>query len=313
MTEFEDFIEDLPFDSDFEKSVNYGHGTYAAAYDRSNPPIPSGKDYQATFRRFANGDFEVCTVRIDALKRMQQSRYYLAGQPIRFKTQVVEEPTPEELEKKAQENQARSIRRARQQVRWKLKQIQADHMITLSYRENMQDIERLKKDWKEFVRLVHAKFPEWRFVAVREYQERGALHLHIGVHGRQDIKYLRRCWYRVLGAPVDASGEEAPGQIDVSGPNRRWGGEGRGYRWKSDKLAGYLTKYLHKAFEQAEHSSKRYWHSKKLIMPESQKLWLGAANFGDAIRETFDLVLTHVLEVNNMWASGGWDCIWMTG
>ena len=311
MKDLTPLIENLPSDFDFEGQCGEALGTYAAGYDKSNPPIPSGKDYQATLRRFPSGQIEVCTVRIEALQRMQQSRYHLAGQPVRFTTQEQPEPTPEDIEKKAQESLARSIRRARQQVRWKLKQIQADHMVTLSYRENMQDVECLKRDWKEFVRLVHIRYPAWVFVAVREYQERGALHLHIGVKGRQDIKYLRRCWYRVLGAAVDAKGEEAPGNVDVSGPNKRWGGQG-GYKWNSDKLAGYMTKYLYKSFEQAEKSSKRYWHSKKLPGLVEQKIWLAAANYPEAIRETFDLVAVY-RPVDTMWSSSGWGCIWMTG
>lgn len=76
------------------------------------------------------------------------------------------------------------------------------------------------------------------FVAIRERPERGAFHLHVAVCGRQDIKYLRRCWYIALGASPDAEGDQTPGAVNVKGPSKRWGGQG--YQWRADKLAGYL-------------------------------------------------------------------------
>ncbi len=46
------------------------------------------------------------------------------------------------------ENRARAARRARQTVLHRIKTIKADRLLTLTYRENMQERERLQRDWQ---------------------------------------------------------------------------------------------------------------------------------------------------------------------
>jgi hypothetical protein len=271
--------------------------------------IAENKDYQATIRRFPGGSVEVAVSCTQHMNRMAQSRRWSAHDPV--KIHDMQEMSEEQKADKAAENKARSVRRARQQVRWVNKCMQADHMVTLSYRENMESVERLKRDWRAFLKLMAAKYPGWKYLAVREYQDRGALHLHIATHGHQDIKYLRRCWYMALGASPDASGADTPGQVDVTGPSKRWGGSGS--KWAADKLAAYMTKYLHKCFDEAEKGSKRYWASKGMEKPEVLKVWLGSTNFVGAIGETYGIVKSECEQVETMWASEGWQSIWMTG
>lgn len=274
----------------------------------SYPLPPKGKDYQAVVRTFPNGMAEVSTKAVRSLDRMQFSESWQRFNPISMKPKP--ELTESEKAQKAEDNRKRAIRRARQQVRWAVKAIGADHMLTLNYRENMQDLHRLKRDWQEFVRLVRLKYPDWLYVAIREYQERGALHLHVAVVGRQDIKYLRRCWYKTLGASMEAKGEDTPGQINVRAPMKRWGGNG--YIWRPDKLAGYMTKYLHKMFEVHEKGSKHYWTAKNITV-EAKRIWLGATNFIEAIVETHDLIRGLGCPHISMWASEGYESIWISG
>lgn len=194
----------------------------------------------------------------------------------------------EERARKDEENVNRSVRRARQSVRWLVQRMEADHMLTLTYRENMDSVQRLKKDFDHFRRLVTAKYPEWKYVAIKEYQERGSLHMHIAVKGRQDIKFLRNCWYKVLGC-LGATGSDTLGSVNVRAPSRRWGG--RGYEWRQDKLASYLTKYLHKGFDLSEHSSKRYWASKGLPKPIVQRFWMASKDMLEMITDSFDMAM----------------------
>lgn len=266
------------------------------------------KNYQMAIRRFASGGVEVSTHCVNHMQRMAQSRRWSAHDPVKFRH---EELSQMDLDRKAEENRSRSIRESKKRIRWLIKQLGADHMVTFSYRENMTDLAQLKSDWKALARLMHAKFPGWRYVAVHEYQERGALHLHVAVQGRQDIKYLRRCWYMVLGASPNAEGDETPGAINVRGPARRWGN--RSMEWKTDRLSGYLTKYLHKAFDMGQASAKRYWASKGVTAPDVEKLWLGATNYLGAIQETHDALHAIAGNVDTMWASEGWQAIWMSG
>lgn len=129
-------------------------------------------------------------------------------------------------------------------------------------------------------------------MAIRRGQ--GALHLHVAVHGRQDIKYIRRCWYVALGASPNAEGADTPGQIDI--------------------LSAYLAKYLVKAFDDgATLHAKRYWQSKGVQAPECQKVWLGATSIIEAIQESHDLVYGETGCVDVMWMKEGWGAIWMAG
>lgn len=251
--------------------------------------LPDGENanYRCTVRQFA-GTLEISTKLFDVFMRervsaMQQAREL--GLTAFKKTELTEE----QRAVKDEENHDRSVRRAKQKVRWLLKSVQADHLLTLSYRENMQDQNRLKADFQRFIRLVRHRYPNFRYVAVREYQERGALHIHMGVQGRQDVRYLRSCWYRALGSAYDVEGELTPGQIDVSGPNRRWGGARGVSRWKTNKLAGYMTKYLEKGFEVGEHHSKRYWAPKGLDKPVVKQYWLKAQSLVEMLHQTLEL------------------------
>jgi len=37
------------------------------------------------------------------------------------------------------------------------------------------------------------------YAAVLECQKRGAIYPHLAVRGFQDIRFLRRCWYKIVG------------------------------------------------------------------------------------------------------------------
>jgi hypothetical protein len=71
------------------------------------------------------------------------------------------------------------------------------------------------------------------YVAVLERQQRGALHPHLAVKGFQDVRLLRRCWYKIVG--------NGQGQVNVRGP--RPGSS-------PVKLARYLSKVHQQGFRQ---------------------------------------------------------------
>jgi hypothetical protein len=51
------------------------------------------------------------------------------------------------------------------------------------------------------------------YVAVLERQQRGALHPHLAVKGFQDVRLLRRCWYKIVG--------NGQGQVNVKVPTEK--------------------------------------------------------------------------------------------
>lgn len=289
------------------------------AYSKGAATMPEGKDYMARLRQLSGGT-EIVVTQTPKAKLIAASKRHYQPAPLKddYRVTVGQGETLEQtvmremeaIEEKQRDNVSRATRRASQRLRWLVKALGADHLLTLTYRECVIDRERLKNDWQAFVRLVKAKYPEWSFVAVVEEQERGALHIHAAVVGRQDVKYLRRCWYKALGSSPEASGADTPGQIDVRAPSKRWGG--KTYKWDSDKLAGYLTKYMRKAFADSEKNSKRYWATKGIDVPV-KKIWLGAASFAEAIVEAHDIMRELGIKKMSMWASEGYDAIWISG
>lgn len=239
--------------------------------------------YYINIREFANKTVEAVVTAIRPLQMDQAKRRYeefwgmaLRGEP--------KELTYEER----QANWNRSVRRARQNIRFLCKQLGADRLFTLTYRENIEDRERVKRDFKEFLRLVRLSIPGWQYVAVLERQDRGAYHIHCAVKGFQKIKILRKCWYRALGAAEDATGSDTPGQIDVTSPRSRWGATQR--QWDTNKLASYVSKYMHKTFDENSSEKKRYWRSKELSFPVKHRIWMGAHNVVDMVVEAHGLL-----------------------
>jgi len=241
--------------------------------------------YRLTVREFP-GSLEIVTKCINHTLEQGRSR----DQGIRGKSRPVQ-LTEEEQQLKEEENRVRSVRRAKQAVRWQIQRLEADHLLTLSYRENMQDVDKLKHDFDRFRRLMHARYPEWRYVAARELQDRGAWHLHLAVKGRQDLNYIRTCWYTVLGC-LGATGDNTLGQVNIEAPRKRFANAGN---WKAGKLANYLTKYIDKGFDGLEHSSKRYWASKGAPKPVITRYWL-SGDKTQIILDTFDIAMYHGME-----------------
>lgn len=172
----------------------------------------------------------------------------------------------------------RAARRAKTQVRRRCKVIQADCMLTLTYRENMQDETRLQADFKAFRKRLDT-IGAFQYVATIEKQERGALHLHIACQhfpaylrdeaGTRVKSYnvIRAMWRRVVGRDN--------GNVDLTRP--------RG-RNSAHRIASYIAKYVSKKVSEAALNSKSYWSSRGIEIPRPQVLWYAGE------MDTFDIV-----------------------
>lgn len=188
-------------------------------------------------RNFGDGQVEVTATRFDR---------YLGAQQLHAMPKAKRGES-----ENTEENQLAAAKRAKQQVRLRCKAIGADRMITLTYRENMKDRDRLKRDFDALRRRL-GKFQNFQYVAVSERQKRGAWHLHVAVKGRQNYRVLRSIWHSIVGV--------GNGNVDVRNPFRQ-----RGLR---HKLAAYLGKYLTKDFAEHKMNEKRYWTSRGIVVPE---------------------------------------------
>lgn len=189
------------------------------------------------------------------------------------------EPTLGELLERAALNRERSTRRARTQVRRLAKFKGLTVLLTLTYRENQTDRDRMARDFDVFVKRIRRVIPEFEYVCVFERQKRGAWHAHIAVprvlshymhkgHLVRSYDLLRSMWRAVVGADN--------GNVDVS-RNKR-------VNRSSAKLAAYLSKYIGKTFDQAEKHVNSYSSSgrklpdaiRERVLTESQSVAIQA-------------------------------------
>ena len=153
-------------------------------------------------------------------------------------------------------NEDRAVRRARKLLRQKVLASGADHLLTLTYRDNVTEFARASTDLTVFIRCVRRRFERYPYVAVAERQKRGAWHWHLAVCGWQDLKFLRATWRRVVGdGNIDV---KAPRTSDSAGP--RIG------------IVRYLCKYLGKSFGEDGAFNARRFRSSRIKVPERRQM-----------------------------------------
>lgn len=191
----------------------------------------------------------------------------------------------------------RASRRARSRLRQLILSAQADHLLTLTYRENVTDFQQASQDLVNLIRRVRKHLPQWVFVAVPEQQKRGAWHWHLAVVGRQDVRLLRHLWRSIVGE----------GNIDVqkppSGMNRRLA------------IVSYLGKYLAKGFsdEERQLNGHRYRASLGIKVP-GESLSVPPHLRGDISAYVSSQLHKRAGKVGFVWADpqimAGWACSW---
>ena len=177
-----------------------------------------------------------------------------------------------------EENKERAGRRAKTQVRRRCKAIQADCMLTLTYRELVTDEKRVQADLKALVKRFRS-IGAFEYVACLETQKRGALHVHLACqqfpaymlneHGVRVKSYnlIRSMWWRIVG--------RGNGNVDLTRP--------RG-RNSAHRIASYIGKYVGKGIEDSVFNAKSYWSSKGIVMPKPIRLVF------DRAESTWDII-----------------------
>ena len=263
-------------------------------------------------RWFANNTLDYVLTRLKPVvaKAYQQSHY---GMSVAYPKTLDED----EIEAKRLQNIERAARRAKQAVHWAIRQIGGDHMLTLTTRANIQSRDEFFAFYTRFVRLVRTKdlvtvrHPElvgkftkvfvsrleprqWAYVAVPEYQERGAFHMHIACVGKQDLDLLRACWYTALGGDINDVGEATRGAINVKFDIKRFSGATEIF--KTFKLVQYLTKYITKGFEATDQLGlNRYKTSRQIPKPITHTQFL-IATFSNGLNDFTD-AMTSVIKM----------------
>lgn len=157
------------------------------------------------------------------------------------------------------EDLLRSVNRSKKEMKRRCLMINADHMLTLTYRENEQCLDKTSQDFARFIRLVRVRFPDFQYVAVHEYQKRGSIHYHLAIHGFYPVTFLRFCWLKAITPPAQAF-TKSFGNIDIQC-------NAYGAQWQKGKIARYLVKYMGKNIQDTDVSRKRYSSSRGIPEP----------------------------------------------
>ena len=194
-------------------------------------------------------------------------------------------------------NKQRAVRRARSTIHKKVLAYGLDHLLTLTYRENVTDFKRASDDLNRFIRSLKGHLPDLHYVAVPERQEGGAWHWHLAVKGRQDVGLLRQQWRRIVGE----------GNIDVQKPR------GRGNQRLA--LVKYLSKYLAKGFELdlRELNGHRFRSSLGMTIP-TVSVPIPQEALGSVAVYMAEKVIQRSGKLGFIWVnehgSAGWACSW---
>jgi hypothetical protein len=207
----------------------------------------------------------------------------------------------------------RSTERAKRMVRLLSLQLGADRLLTFTTRDTIP-LEQLQVVWDRFVRMARTFDSSFAYLAVPEpHKDRDHWHVHAAYKGWININVVRRMWHAAIlsvsgrGARRDTAGARSPGNVDVQYRGRAHGIE------KTRRIAGYIAKYITKDLVE-RFNKKRYWHTKGVSVPESQRRWLEADNLDDAVRETmrsYGLLIDDQFPVCRVWNPGNLAFFWV--
>jgi hypothetical protein len=219
-------------------------------------------------------------------------------------------------DKPKETDRERAMRRARQRLRFLIKAINADRMLTLTHRDNIEDFAESRKILAKFLAMCRREWSAWRFVGVPEPQQRGAWHWHFALPGWVNVHKLRAFWWRAHGRKVAFSDEGSPilldgcltpGNVDIKAPKR----SASRRTWDPDRLSGYLSKYLGKTLgdNEALQGIASYVAARGITW-KARKLWVFADSYADVVAQVFDALRASRAELPFIWQSPDQRVIW---
>jgi len=149
----------------------------------------------------------------------------------------------EQLDIKKQKTQS-SINRTRTEIRRLTNSNpQLNKFITLTFAENITELKKANYIFNQFAKRVFYKYTDFKYLAVPEFQKRGAVHYHLLCNlPFIDIKKLQKLW---------GQGFIKINKID-----------------KIDNVGAYVCKYLNKdMFDERAFGKKKFFRSQTLFQP----------------------------------------------
>lgn len=215
-----------------------------------------GSTFSVRAVELGNGHLEVSAVRDTAWKELSWEPQVMSDHLEKLR---LDSEDADLLAEKAARALKMAANRAKTRVRRLCKAMGADTLLTLTYRANELDLDRVKRDLKEFNRRMCRELSSFRFVAAFEKQARGAWHCHLATAGIPAAflkrgalgKLFRVKSFDVIRAVWRSVTKDRGGTINVS---RR-----KSHSLSSAaKIAAYLSKYVTKDFAVVDKGVNRY-------------------------------------------------------
>ena len=127
--------------------------------------------------------------------------------------------------------------------------------ITLTYEENITNIDEAKKDFRYFIDKVQRVYKDLKYICIPEFQKRGAVHFHLLTNIAKENKsliFFQEDNKRFLHIKYWNKGFT---RVDVL---------------KNDikKIIGYISKYMTKDIDDRLYNRHRYYYSRNLNKPQ---------------------------------------------
>ncbi len=181
------------------------------------------------------------------------------------------------------ERQEIAAKRAGTMVRDICKYFNFVYLWTLNYRGPVTERAKVYKDFVRFLRVVRCLYPDFVTVAVMEYHtgggaNDGGIHMHFALNEFYDVKFLRKCWWSIVG--------ERMGNVDV---------QSKLSKDSPRNVGGYLAKYVTKDFSSSPRAfgEHRYFRSESLNVLR-KKFYLVAGRFVEHREHLKELLRVYV-------------------
>jgi len=227
-------------------------------------PPDDGQSFLLKIQPFTQGGYEAVVRQVDMHKI---GRAILGENRPRGKRVAPDEPSMDSV--------AKSASRAKKKVRHLCRNMMATHLLTLTRRE-LEGSEYWTESqwadaWDRLRRLLVRVIGPFPYVAILESHQKGNFHLHVAWVGKINVSLVRKMWLSIVGV--------SGGNIDAKFIRVPHGHD------RSNRIAGYISKYVSKSFEQnPRFNKKRYWSSKQ-SMEECRRYVLRALTLDDAMGE----------------------------
>jgi hypothetical protein len=203
-------------------------------------------------------------------------------------------------ESQKKQRMLKNARRAKSNLRKKIKELGCDRMATFGVKYDKNDITTyMTRDdfvecWERFRRLCKSAGVSFNYMAVLEPHLSGSLHMHVAVDRFIDLNTALPLWKKAISERT----KNHTGSIQLSYLAHL------NYETRCRGIAKYLSKYLAKNLENVELYRNSYWGT-KCVLPRKVRVIISAVDLYSALAVfckdfgfSFDRTLLNMFEFN---------------